>query len=175
MAQLTKAGFVRCDRPLWEQSQGRQDVPEPGVLTIPIDRVNDDYCDCEESGIDETASNACDQGKFHCESVLAVNSHVPSSRVNDQHCDCCDCSDEFSQAAHAQSLVKTDTCITKFRELAEGLVRDVKLVRVWVSEHSQSTCVQRHSRRKKLEMRTSTEKMKSCRQKSRTLTTRCWT
>lgn len=32
---------------------------------IPFDRVNDNYCDCVD-GSDETATNACPNGKFYC-------------------------------------------------------------------------------------------------------------
>lgn len=33
---------------------------------IPIERLNDDYCDCEEDGSDEPETNACKSGVFYC-------------------------------------------------------------------------------------------------------------
>lgn len=33
---------------------------------IPLNRVNDDYCDCVEDGTDEPETNACENGRFYC-------------------------------------------------------------------------------------------------------------
>lgn len=65
---------------------------------IPFDRVNDDYCDCDDT-TDEPSTNACSDGIFYCDtqyrSKPATLNIIPSSKVNDGICDCCDGSDEW--------------------------------------------------------------------------------
>jgi len=65
-----------------------------GKMKISYDRLNDDYCDCDD-GSDEPSTSACSSGHFHCTDGPSHN--IPSSRVNDGICDCCDGSDEIVQ------------------------------------------------------------------------------
>jgi len=58
---------------------------------IPWSRVNDDYCDCPEHGLDEPGTSACANGQFWCE---GEKHFLPTSLVDDGICDCCDGSDE---------------------------------------------------------------------------------
>ncbi|BFY99147.1 hypothetical protein BsWGS_02186 [Bradybaena similaris] len=62
--------------------------------TIPLDHVNDDYCDCDD-GSDEPGTSACSNGLFYCENKSYKGIYILSSRVNDGVCDCCDGSDEY--------------------------------------------------------------------------------
>jgi len=62
--------------------------------TIPMEHVNDDFCDCED-GSDEPGTSACDNGLFYCENKPYTGNYIMSSRVNDGICDCCDGSDEY--------------------------------------------------------------------------------
>ena len=61
-------------------------------ISIPIAYVNDDYCDCMETGMDEYLTNACNNGKFHCDKD---DKYIPSSLVNDGICDCSNGEDEW--------------------------------------------------------------------------------
>jgi protein kinase C substrate 80K-H len=69
-------------------------------------KINDDYCDCEEDGSDEWLTSACSfvhvppgsdaekSSKFHCVNKGYLDTFIHTSKVNDGICDCCDGSDE---------------------------------------------------------------------------------
>lgn len=78
---------------------------------IPMDHVNDDYCDCED-GSDEPGTNACPNGLFYCENKPYTGSYISTSRVNDGFCDCCDGSDEFDGTIKCEN-----TCEKLFAEI----------------------------------------------------------
>lgn len=66
---------------------------------IPIDQVNDNYCDCPAvDGVtitDEPGTGACKNAVFYCKNHKFRATSIPASRVNDGVCDCCDGSDEW--------------------------------------------------------------------------------
>jgi hypothetical protein len=62
-------------------------------INIPINKVNDNFCDCLD-GTDEPGTSACHTGIFTCQNVGFQMIKIPSSRVDDGICDCCDGSDE---------------------------------------------------------------------------------
>ncbi len=57
-----------------------------GSKTIEINRVNDDYCDCETDGSDEPGTSACSNGQFYCQNLRHKSELISSSRVNDGIC-----------------------------------------------------------------------------------------
>lgn len=65
-------------------------------LTIPIHKVNDNFCDCPLDGTDEPGTSACQTGSFTCQNNGFQSILIPSSRVDDGICDCCDGSDELN-------------------------------------------------------------------------------
>ena len=80
-----------------------------GVQVLPYDRLNDDYCDCDD-GSDEPGTSACSGvvtwlptessgSGFYCANQGYVGQLIPPSRVNDGICDCCDGQDEWAGAA----------------------------------------------------------------------------
>eukprot|EP00457_Paulinella_chromatophora_P008475 gb/GEZN01008510.1/.p1 GENE.gb/GEZN01008510.1/~~gb/GEZN01008510.1/.p1 ORF type:complete len:440 (+),score=54.32 gb/GEZN01008510.1/:71-1390(+) len=64
-----------------------------GGQTIPIEFVNDDFCDCE-NGADEPKTAACPNSMFLCREGHHLPRSIPSGQFDDGICDCCDGSDE---------------------------------------------------------------------------------
>uniref|UniRef100_A0A2C9LUN2 Glucosidase 2 subunit beta n=1 Tax=Biomphalaria glabrata TaxID=6526 RepID=A0A2C9LUN2_BIOGL len=78
---------------------------------IPMDHINDDYCDCED-GSDEPGTSACNNGLFYCENKSYKGNYIMSTRVNDGICDCCDGSDEYDGIISCEN-----TCEKLFAEI----------------------------------------------------------
>ncbi|CAH1241810.1 PRKCSH [Branchiostoma lanceolatum] len=70
-----------------------------------VTRLNDDYCDCPDNGVDEPGTNACPRGRFFCRTD---GRYVPSSRVNDGICDCCDGADEWGRVELSEDVKLQD-------------------------------------------------------------------
>eukprot|EP00897_Mesotaenium_endlicherianum_P002647 jgi/Mesen1/240/ME1142463C07567 len=92
-----------------------------GSKEIPIQQVNDNFCDCAD-GTDEPGTSACSEGRFYCRNRGHAPLTVFSSRVNDGICDCCDGSDEY------EGRVKcNNTCREMGAESRQKLAEDVAM------------------------------------------------
>jgi len=93
---------------------------------ISISQLNDDFCDCPETGIDETSTNACNKGRFYCSNKFALEKYIHSSQVNDGFCDCCDCSDEFIEILPGKPRARKNTCLEEFKAHINMFSREIK-------------------------------------------------
>ncbi len=83
--------------------------------TIPLSKVNDDYCDC---GNDEPLTSACSSASKNKGFICPTRDKypmeiIPSSKVSDSVCDCCDGSDE-------PGIQCENVCAKKARDLFQG-------------------------------------------------------
>eukprot|EP00474_Spongospora_subterranea_P003050 CRZ03508.1 hypothetical protein [Spongospora subterranea] len=94
-------------------------------ITIPGNHVNDDYCDCPESGDDEPGTPACANGRHYCHNSGHIPTYVASSRVGDGICDCCDGSDEYYSSTQCENTCK-ELSLKKIIQLKkqEALIAD---------------------------------------------------
>ncbi|TMW66180.1 hypothetical protein Poli38472_003945 [Pythium oligandrum] len=108
--ELTVRGVAPADLEQYQRSGGLLCRIGDREELLPHDRVNDDYCDCDD-GKDEPGTSACSnlaESTFYCVNGGFFSKQIPTSLLNDGICDCCDGSDEFDAAAGAASC--SDTC-----------------------------------------------------------------
>ena len=92
---------------------------------IPTNRINDNFCDCVETGIDETATNTCIMGKFYCPHKFELGKTIPTYQINDGHCDCCDCADEYKIELSPQR------CLQSFQNVTNENIKEINSVKIY--------------------------------------------
>jgi hypothetical protein len=86
--------------------------------------LNDDYCDCSGSGVDEVKTAACSyftaaKETFRCDESNENSLSIFSSRVNDGVCDCSNGADEYLTKVDCQ-LQKTERTKWSLRRRANN-------------------------------------------------------
>ena len=101
LAQRPVVGVPKTE---WAQYDGDSFSCRDGSGTVPMAKLNDEYCDCAD-GSDEPGTSACAgaDSRFYCPNRGFRPLYVRSSVVNDGVCDCCDGSDEHSSGAGCPS------------------------------------------------------------------------
>jgi protein kinase C substrate 80K-H len=111
---------------LYASSSSSAFVCDGNAKTIPLSRVNDEYCDCDD-GSDEPGTSACagrrESRGFYCVNAGATPLTVPASRVDDGVCDCCDGSDETTNGW--KKIECENTCVMEARARRVELVRRI--------------------------------------------------
>ncbi|KAL4424330.1 hypothetical protein ABPG75_001631 [Micractinium tetrahymenae] len=96
-----------------------------GKKRLPIDQINDGYCDCFD-GSDEPGTAACANGHFYCENKFFLPLRLNATMVDDGVCDCCDGSDEPAGKC-------PNTCYEKGHESLAGLKEQVATAKAGVA------------------------------------------
>ena len=106
------------------KNHSEEEVDPRVTCKIPISKVNDDYCDCQD-GSDEYLTSACSHlpsVRFLCENKGYLPSLLHTSKVDDGICDCCDGSDEHK-------IVCGNNCFESGKGLRADLLSKIKLVK----------------------------------------------
>ncbi|OWZ17695.1 Glucosidase 2 subunit beta, partial [Phytophthora megakarya] len=103
-------------------------VVDGKAAKLPISRVNDEFCDCDD-GLDEPGTSACShvlKAEFHCENNGFFPGKIHTSRIHDGVCDCCDGTDE-EKDGKSQCPNTCASSARKFRKEAEERLEVVKI------------------------------------------------
>lgn len=90
--------------------QSSEIVCDEGTRRLPVQFINDEYCDCLD-GSDEPGTSACSNTnvQFFCENIHHQSKWISTSLVNDGICDCCDGSDE--NGSNLKKIRCENTCV----------------------------------------------------------------
>lgn len=92
-----------------------------GTVHVPIERINDNYCDCEDGSDEPGTASACDNARFYCVNAAHKGMFIPSSHVDDGACDCCDGSDEPEGSC-------PDTCASEGEASRKAAMEEADLI-----------------------------------------------
>lgn len=115
-------------------AQGYISCGPSSTQKVHVSALNDDFCDCELTGLDEPGTSACKNGKFYCFNKGFEAKTIHSAFVNDGICDCCDGSDEYLEIKKCANTCKKEALeahkhiLDEIEVLKLGLVQKKKLV-----------------------------------------------
>lgn len=101
-----------------------------GTVHVPIERINDNYCDCEDGSDEPGTASACENARFYCVNAAHKGAYIPSSHVDDGACDCCDGSDEPDGAC-------PDTCALDGEASRKAAMEEAELIMKGVAARSE--------------------------------------
>lgn len=102
----------------------KSEPKRPCIDMLPVDKVNDNYCDCED-GSDEPTTAACsmvEAPKFACHNG---DQRISAGFVGDGVCDCCDGSDEVSTVGVTSC---PNVCVSHYEEERVRLEETLEMI-----------------------------------------------
>jgi protein kinase C substrate 80K-H len=99
--------------------------PSAAAVHVPFERINDNYCDCEDGSDEPGTPASCDNARFFCANDAHKGAYIPSAHVGDGACDCCDGSDEAEGACPDVCAAEGEKALREANAAAGAIVAGV--------------------------------------------------